>query len=454
MKEYDVVVIGAGSAGMVAAAQAAGMGKRVAITEKWKLGGDCPNRACVPTKALLHSANLLTKFKKAEKYGLKADNIGFDWNKVQEWKDKVVEERTKHESEETLKNQGIDLYWGQSSFVSPSEVKVKDEILKSKKIIIAAGSQPAIFPIEGLDSVGYITSNEAVGLKKLPKSVIIVGAGAVGLEFATVFSKFGVDVSVFEAAPHVIPAADGETAQALGDFIKKQGVKTHVDAKVQKFVKEGDLKKAIVDLGNGKQAEFKAEEVLMATGRKPDFEGLNIEAAGIKTTKKGIVVDETLQTSNENIYAAGDITGELLFTHMANYQAVLAAYNSTTDKQPVKANYRVVPWVAFSDPEIAGVGKAEEKLKEEGVKYVKSVFEFKDLGKSSTVAEYDGFVKLLVDEKSNQILGAFIVGPDAGELIHEMVVAMAGNVPADVVGRAIFAYPTWSETVGSAAASI
>ncbi len=172
---------------MVAAAQAAAMGVRVAITEKWKLGGDCPNRACIPTKALLHSAKLLSDFKQAEKFGLKADNIGFDWKKVQAWKDKVVAERTKYESEATLKSQGVDLFWGQTSFVSPTQVKVGDTPLTAKKIVITAGSQPAVFPIEGLDKAGYITSNEAVGLKELPKSIMIVGAGAVGVEFAQIF---------------------------------------------------------------------------------------------------------------------------------------------------------------------------------------------------------------------------------------------------------------------------
>lgn len=452
-KEYDVVVIGAGSAGMVAAAQAASMGAKTAITEKWKLGGDCPNIACVPTKALIHSAKLLTKMKQAEKFGLKAENVGFDWTKVQEWKDKVVVERTAHESETTLKEQGVDLYWGDASFVSPTEIKVKDKVLKTKKVIISAGAVPNTFPIEGLDKVGYITSNEAVELKKLPRSLILVGGGAVGLEFAQIFYRFGVEVNVFEAAPNIIPAADAETANALSKYLNQEGIKIHVGAKVLKFEKSGGLKKATVDLGNGKTKEFSAEEVMMATGRKPDFDGLNIEASRVETTRKGIVVDDTLKTSMANIYAAGDITGVLQFTHMATYQAVYAAYNALTDKNAVKVDYRVVPWVAFTDPEIAGVGMTEEKLKEKGIRYEKSIFNFKDLGKSSTQAEYDGFVKILVDPNKH-ILGGFIVGPEAGELIHELVVAMAGDVPINKVGKAIFAYPTWSETLGSAAAQL
>ncbi|MEX0622022.1 MAG: dihydrolipoyl dehydrogenase [Candidatus Woykebacteria bacterium] len=452
-KEYDCLVIGAGSAGMVAAAQAAAMGAKTAITEKWKLGGDCPNRACIPTKALLHSAKLYKQFQQAEKYGITAENISFDWKKIQAWKDKVVAERGKYESEATLKSQGVDLFWGQTSFVSPTEVKVKDTSLKAKKIIITAGSQPAVFPIEGLDKVGYITSNEAVDLPELPKSIMIVGGGAVGIEFAQIFSRFDVDVTVFEAAPHIIPAADQETAETLGKFLAKQGIKFHVNAKVLKFEKVGETKKVVVDIGSGKTKEFSAEEVMMATGRRPDFDGLNIEAARVETTKKGIVVDDTLKTSISNIYAAGDITGVMQFTHMATYQAVYATYNALTTKEPQKVNYRVVPWVAFSDPEIAGVGMTERMLREKEIKYEKSIFEFKNLGKASTQAEYDGFVKLLVDEK-NQILGGFIVGPEAGELVHQIVVAMAGNVSADALGRAIFAYPTWSEAVGSAAAQL
>lgn len=438
---------------MVAASQAANMGAKVAIIEKWKLGGDCPNRACVPTKALIHSSRILTQMKQAEKFGLRADNVGFDWPKVLEWKDKVVAERTAHESEQALKEQGIDLYWGEASFVSPTEIKVKDKILKTKKVIITTGAKPAVFPIEGLEKTGYITSNEAVELKNLPKSLIIVGAGAVGMEFAQIFHRFGVEVTVFEAAPHIIPAADAETASALAGFLTKEGIKIHVGAKVQRFAKIGSLKKATVDLGKGKIKDFEASEIMMATGRAPDLEGLNIEKARVETTNKGVVVDDTLKTSQSNIYAAGDITGVMQFTHMATYQAVYAAYNALTTKEPVKVDYRIVPWVAFSDPEIAGVGSTEEKLKELGIKYRKSVFEFKNLGKSSTQAEYDGFVKLLVDE-NDQILGSFIVGPEAGELIHEIVIAMAGKVTAKQVGDAIFAYPTWSETVGSAAAQV
>ena len=309
-----------------------------------------------------------------------------------------------------------------------------------------------MFPIEGLDSIDFITSNEAVDLKNLPKSIIIVGAGAVGIEFSQIFSRFGVDVTVIEAAPHVIPAADKETAEALGGYLSNLGIKFYINAKVQKFEKDGNLKKAIVDLGEGQTQEFRAEEVLMATGRRPDFDGMNIEASGVQTEKRGIVVDEYLKTSKDHIYAAGDITGVMQFTHMATYQAIHAAYNALTDKEPVKTDYRVVPWVAFSDPEIAGVGKTEERLQEEGAKYEKNIFEFKNLGKSTTQAEYNGFVKILAEEGTGQILGAFIVGPDAGELIHELVVAMVGKVSVDAVGKAIFAYPTWSEAVGSAAA--
>lgn len=452
MKEYDVVVIGAGSAGIVAASQAAAMGAKTAVIEKWKLGGDCPNRACIPTKALLYSANLYTQFKQSEKYGLFADNVRFDWGKVQEWKDKVVAERVAHESKESLKEQGIDLFWGQARFESDVEIRVGEEQLKAKKIIICAGSQPAVFPIEGLESVGYITSNEAVDLKNLPKSLFIVGAGAVGIEFSQIFSRFGVDVSVVEAAPHVIPAADKEVAEALGKCLSEQGIKFYINAKVQKFEKEGNLKKAIVDLGEGKIQEFLTEEVLMATGRKPDFEGLNIEASGVQTEKRGVVVDEFLKTNKDHIYAAGDITGIMQFTHMATYQAVHAAYNALTENEPVKTDYCVVPWVAFSDPEIAGVGKTEEKLQEESAQYEKNVFEFKNLGKSSTQAEYNGFVKILAEKGSGQILGAFILGPEAGELIHQIVIAMAGKVPVETIAKAIFAYPTWSEAVGSAAA--
>lgn len=279
---------------------------------------------------------------------------------------------------------------------------------------------------------------------------MIVGGGAVGLEFAQIFIRFGLNVTVFEASPHIIPAADTEAAEGLQRYLEPQGIKFHLGAKVQKFEKEGELKKAIVDVGGGKTEEFTAQEVMMATGRKPDFEGLNIEASGVEISKKGVVVDDTLKTTKDNIYAAGDITGVMQFTHMATYQAIHAAYNALSGKEPVRTDYRVVPWVAFTDPEISGVGLTEEKLKEKNIKYKKSVFEFKNLGKTSTQAKYDGFVKILAEEGTNQILGAFIVGPEAGELIHEIVIAMVGKVSADKIGKAIFAYPTWSEAVGSA----
>ncbi len=437
---------------MAAASVASGLGAKTAITEKLKLGGDCSNIACVPTKALLHSANLFFEFKQAEKYGLKAESVSFDWEKVQEWKDAVVARRVANESEESLKEQGVDLYWGQTAFTSANQVKVGGEVLTSKKFIITAGSQPAVVPIEGLEEVGYITSNEAVVLKSLPKSILIIGGGAVGTEFSVIFSRFGVDATVFEVVPQIIPAADLEAANALQGFLEKQGIKFHVSAKVLKLEKDGNLKKAVVALSDGQTGSFTAEEIMMATGRRPDLGGLNLQAVGVETSQKGIPVDNTLKTNIEHIYAAGDVTGVMLFTHMATYQGTYAAYNALSGKKAVEVDYTASPWVVFSDPEIAGVGKTEEKLKQEKVGYKKSVFEFKNLGKADTQDRYDGFVKILVEEGTGQTLGAFIVGPEAGELIHEIVVAMVGKVPIDVVGKAIFAYPTWSEAVGSAAA--
>jgi len=449
-KEYDLFVIGNGSAGEAAISTAVGIGAKVATAEKEFLGGDCPNIACVPTKALLRSGEIFRLIKNAQEFGLDVGNVSFDWPRILARKEKVVA-RQNEGAKERLKEEGVDLFWGEAVFQDKNTVKVGNEVIKAKNILIAAGSDPAIPPIPGLPETGFITSDQAVSIPQLPKSIIIVGAGAVGIEFSQLFSRFGVAVSLVEGFDRIMPPADSEISAALKEHLEGEGVKVYTSAKVAGFKKVGTEKVASVDIG-GQQQEIKAEEVFIATGRKPDFAKLNLEATGVQTDKKGVIVDDFLRTNVPNIYAAGDITGKMLFTHTATYQGTVAAYNALSGKE-YKASYDAVPWIAFSDPPVAGVGQTEDKCKEVGIKYNVGKWEYKTLGMARILGEEKGFVKILAGEDET-ILGGHIFGSQAGELIHEVSLMMHVGAKVSSFGNAIFAFPSLSEVVGSAASSI
>ena len=452
MHDFDVIVIGGGSAGFSAAGRAVGQGTRVALVEAGELGGDCPNRACVPTKVLLQAAGLLKSARRAEDFGVFSERVTLDFSKLMERKDRVVNLLTGERLKRVLDQRGISLFTGRAVFKSDSEIEVNGKTISAKKFVVATGSKPRIPKVKGLQGAGCITSNEAVALKELPASIVIVGAGSVGVEFAQIFSSFGVKTTLVEAEDCLLGHEDHEISELLKNYIREEGVEVIMGVKVESVaVKDG---RKMIDLADssGTRKVF-ADEIMIAAGRDPAVDGMNLKAAGVEMDTHGIVVDDYLHTTAENIWACGDITGQLLYTHVATYQGDLVGYNLFEDR-PDKEDLSIVPRVTFCDPEVAGVGLTEGEARKQGFNVVVGRMPNRYLGKSLITGERRGLVKLIIDGTNQRILGGHIVGTQASELVHEIAVAMKSGMTVETLAEVIHAYPSMAEGVEAAAANV
>lgn len=449
---YDLLVIGAGAAGNAAATHAAGNGARIALIERDKIGGTCLNYGCDPTKTLLHIAATLYQTHHADRYGLRIPPASFDWATVKAYTREVINRirgGASDEASEELAKKGIEVITGEASFVSPHEVSVLGRTLTARRIIVASGSQTLVPPIEGLEKVGYITNVEAVAQPSLPRRLAIVGGGAIGMEFAQMYHRFGVNVTVLERSSYPLDKEDRELADQLCDLLTREGIHIETEAELQQVQKTVDGKKLLYRCKSGPQQELVADEILLALGRRPTLEKLNLEAIGVRTEKKGIEVDEYLRTSVPHVWAAGDVTGGLQFTHVAYQQGKVAAHNACSD-QPQPFDGSVVPWVTYTDPPLAHVGKTEEQLREQGIAYRVGRMEFNEVERAITMGQTAGLVKLLVD-KQDHILGGHILGARADDLLAPIIVAMHAKIPATQLASTIIPYPTLSEAVRWAA---
>lgn len=450
MGRYDLVVIGGGTAGLVAAAGGASLGARVALIERDKLGGDCLNYGCVPTKTLVKSARVASLMRRAEEFGLKPVETEVDFPAVMERMRRAIATVGEHDDPERFRKLGVKLYLeNQARFESPEEISVDGSRLRARSVIIATGSYATIPPIAGLEEAGYITHVEALQLERLPSSMVIVGAGPIGCEFAQVFARFGCRVTLLSSSPLPLPKEDPEIGEALLSFLEADDIVYHGGFRAEEARVEGSVKVVAARDQRGERVEARGEEVLIAAGRAPTVKDLGLEKAGVALVSNGVMVDDHLRTSAPNVYAAGDVTGQRLFTHVADYQAKVALGNALF---PVKrkADYRVVPWTTFTDPEVARVGLTErEALREhDGVKVFR--YPFDTLDRAVADGEPHGLVKLVTD-KRGKILGGHIIGPDAGNLIGEIVLAMRKNLPVQTLSTTIHVYPTLSEGVKRAA---
>jgi dihydrolipoamide dehydrogenase len=451
-QRYDLLVIGAGAAGSTAATTAAEQHARVALVERDKIGGTCLNYGCDPTKTLIHIANMLYQAHSAQKYGLHIPEASADWRVVEQYVHQVINDirgGTSEEASRELGKKGIEVIKGEATFVAPDSVSVNGQTLAADRILIASGCQTTVPPIEGLHETGFITNVQAVSLPSLPPRLAVVGGGAIGIEFAQMFSRFGVAVTVLERSALILDKEDRELADLLCDLLSKEGIRMETEAELQRAERTPQGKKLTLHCKQGPQEELVVDEILLAIGRRPTLEKLNLNAAGVKTTKKGIQVDETLRTSVPHIWAAGDVTGAYQFTHVAYEQGKVAAQNAFS-KDPRPFDGSVIPWVTFTNPPLAHVGKTEEQLRKEGTQYKVGRMKFSESERAEALGQTEGLVKLLTDQQGN-ILGGHILGMRADDLLAPIVLAMHAHLPITMLASAMLPYPTLSEAVRWAA---
>lgn len=453
--DYDLIVIGAGGAGSTAATSAAKLGKRVALIERDKLGGTCLNYGCDPTKTLLHTAHTLYHAQHASTLGLRIPKAKADWAAVQAHVRQVQETirgGTLEQARADIAAQGVDLFMGEAMFTSAHEICVNGETLRGKRFVIATGTVAFIPEIEGLSETGYITNVEAVSLPKLPKRLVVIGAGPIGLEFAQMFSRFGVQVVVLEREKQPLPREDHDLAMALCSRLIAEGIRLEFGAEIRcgEINKRG--KHIHIHGKDGKDEDLVTDQILVAVGRRPALSALNLGAAGVQYTEEGIPTDATLRTNVPHIWAVGDITSQYQFTHVASDQGGLVAHNIFARK-PQTFDDRIIPWVTFTDPELARVGWSEADLKAAKIKYRVGRAHFNKLDRAIANDQTFGSVKLLADA-DGKILGGHILGANAGDLIAPVVYAMRFGLTAKMMAEAMLPYPTMAEAVRGAAAQI
>lgn len=448
---YNVVVIGGGTAGLVTAAGTAGLGGRVALVERNKMGGDCLNFGCVPSKALIASAQVIQTIRRAEQFGLQRMEPQFEFREVFERMRARRATIAPHDSRERFESLGVDVFRGNAQFVSPHEIEVKGQRLRAKNFVIAAGSRATVPSIPGLSAIPYFT-NETIfdRLDQKPQSLMIIGGGPIGCELSQVFQRLGVEVTLLENGPQILSKEDPDVAAFVEKRLAAEGVRIVYCSDAKSIVKTNGRIHATVALkppcSPGKEVvEIVANEILVAAGRIPNVEGLGLEAAGVKFNRREIEVNAYLQTNRPHIYAAGDIVGPYQFTHMADVQARVVIRNILMPWIKSKMNYSVVPWSTYLDPEVAHVGLNETEARRRGVAYDLFEDSMSELDRAVVSDESEGFGKVLTAKGSDKILGVTLVGAHAGDLIHEFVLAMKHNIGLAKISTTIHAYPTLAE---------
>ena len=442
---YNVVVVGAGTAGLVTAAGSVALGARVALIERHKMGGDCLNFGCVPSKALISSARLLHRMRHAQPWGINASEPVFDFNAVFTQMRRARAELAPFDSQERFESLGVDVFRGEAAFLSPTELMVGDQRLRTRHVIIATGSRAAIPPAIGTGRVPYFT-NETIfdELKEKPESLLIVGGGPIGCELGQMFGRLGVKVTIVQRGSRLLKKEDSSVSEFVQAALEAEGVRI-----LKRFeVEEANETEGGVTLRGGDQ-RISASALLVASGRRPNVENLNLRRANVSFTERGVTVDKYLETSQPGIYAIGDVVGQLQFTHVADYHARIAIRNTLVPFSFLrqKVDYSVVPWCTYLDPEVATVGLTESQAKERGTDYELIEQEMKAVDRAVVERTDTGFARVLVKRGSDKILGATIVGEHAGELIQEFVLAMKHGIGLKQIASTIYAYPTFASLV-------
>jgi len=456
MSQFDVTIIGSGPGGYVAAIRCAQLGFKTAIIEKYStLGGTCLNVGCIPSKALLASSHHYEELQHFAEHGIEVSgDVKVNLEKMIARKQAVVDQ-TSGGVKFLMDKNNITVFNGVGSFESATSVKVtkedgSSEIIESKNSIIATGSKPSSLPFIKLDKDRIITSTEALKLKEVPKHLVIIGGGVIGIELGQVYLRLGAQVSVVEFMDRIIPGMDAALSKELTKVLKKQGMKFYTSHKVQSVERAGDVVTVKAENAKGEIITLEGDYSLVSVGRRPYTDGLNAEKAGVKVTDRGqIEVNDHLQTSASNIYAIGDVVRGAMLAHKAEEEGVLVAEILAGQKPHI--DYNLIPGVVYTWPEVAAVGKTEEQLKAEGVAYKAGSFPFKALGRARAGGDTDGFVKILADAKTDEVLGVHMIGARCADLIAEAVTAMEFRASAEDISRMSHAHPTFAEAIKEAA---
>jgi len=456
MEKFDVAVLGGGTAGLTAAEIAQAGGKRVVLIERARIGGECTWDGCVPSKALIRAARLRHDIARAADFGLRVDGAQVDFPAVMASVRQAIAAIARYEDVEHMEARGISVRLGSARFSAGKVLTVNGEQIEADRIIVCTGSRPSIPPIPGLSEVQYLTNQNLFTLERFPDRLLILGAGAIGLEMGQAFQRLGSQVTVIDVEKNLLPREDADIAQYLRGVLEHEGIRFVLGAQVQHVASLNDriVMETVVDGGH---ETVEGDMLLVATGRCPNTENLDLAAMDVKVEKRGIVVNEKMETTAEGIYAAGDVTGLYPFTHVAAYQARIAAGNAIGTSGT--ADYRVVPWVIFTDPEIAHVGLTEEEARARHGGNIHIVrLPFTAIDRAVIERQTQGFIKVIVGKKpvigyavgGGEVLGAQLIGPLAGELVHEFVVSMQARTFSGRLAQAIHAYPTMSMGVQQA----
>ncbi|MFS0863416.1 dihydrolipoyl dehydrogenase [Fredinandcohnia sp. 179-A 10B2 NHS] len=464
-KEYDVVILGGGTGGYVAAIRASQLGLKVAVVEKGKLGGTCLHAGCIPSKALLRSAEVFATTKRSEEFGVIANNVSLDFSKVQERKSKITDQLFKG-VQHLMKQGKIDVYEGLGRILGPSifspmpgTISVEmnngeeNEMLIPKNVIIATGSRPRSLPGLEIDGEYVMTSDEALEMTSLPNSIVIVGGGVIGIEWASMLHDFGVEVTVLEYADRILPTEDHEVSKEMQRLMKKKGIKLVTGAKVLPETLEKGEGITIKAEHKGETKAFSADKVLVSVGRQANVENIGLDNTEVVVDKGYIATNEYFQTKESHIYAIGDVIGGLQLAHVASHEGIVAVEHIAREN-PSPIDYSLVSKCVYSSPEVASVGYTEQEAKEKGYQVKVGKFSFRAIGKALVFGESDGFVKLVVDEATDDLLGVHMIGPHVTDMISEAGLARVLDATPWEVAHTIHPHPTLSEAIGEAALAV
>ncbi len=462
MDRYDLIIIGGGSAGLVLAVAGAKLGKKTALIEKHRLGGDCLWTGCVPSKALLKTAKVAHNMRNSDKYGIPSVETNPDFQQVLNYvrsTQNYIEEE--HDNPERFREMGVDVIFGDGHFDSPDTFIVEDRengtrrTLNSKKFVISTGSRPLVPAITGLDSCDYLDSENVWELTELPQRLLVVGAGPIGIELGQAFHRLGSEVTVVQRSNRILNKEDLDVSEKMFDYLSAEGVDIRLNTEIDAVEKRDD-EITVTFSGtkhgeNGENQKQTFDKILIATGRAPNVEGLGLDKIGVQIGKSGIVVNKRLQTHVKNIYAAGDVIGHYLFTHVAAFQAQLLIKNLLLPFRQ-KINYAVVPWTTFCDPEVARCGLTEDEARKKYGDVDVFRLEQSDVDRAVADGETQGFTKVIASRWRGKILGVHIIGTNAGEVLHEYVLAMQEGIPLRKLSGMIHVYPTYATSVWRVAA--